>query len=143
MIVRVGPSPIDPASLCRAVFSRKFGAVASFTGTVRSPHAGRHVKAVTYDCFTPLAIKELSRIAAAAERRWPVRVAVSHRTGRLAVGAASVSIAVGSSHRAEAFEACRYVIDELKKTVPIWKKEHYTTGSGRWLAGCALQGHRS
>lgn len=142
MIVRVGPSPIDPVSLCRAVSSRKHGAAASFTGTVRSPHAGRHVKAVTYDCFVPLAIKELSRIAAAAERRWPVRIAVAHRTGRLKVGAASVSVAAGSAHRAEAFEACRYVIDELKKSVPVWKKEHYTTGSGRWLAGCVLHGKR-
>jgi len=137
----VTASRLDPAALCRAVSSPKHGAVASFVGTVRAVHAGRRVKAVSYDCFTPLAEKELARIAAAAEKRWPVRVAVAHRTGRLAVGAASVAIAAGSGHRAEAFAACRFVIEEIKRRVPVWKKEHYLKGDGRWLAGCAL--HRT
>lgn len=137
-MTRVTKSRLDPAALCRAVSSPKHGAVASFVGTVRSPHAGRRVVAVTYDCFTPLAEKELSRIAAAAERRWPVRVAVAHRIGRLRVGEASVVLAAGSAHRAEAFDACRFVIEEIKRLVPVWKKEHYETGDGRWLAGCAL-----
>ncbi len=140
-MIRVTKSRLDPAALDRAVSSPKHGAVASFVGTVRSPHAGRVVTAVSYDCFTPLAEKELSRIAAAAERRWPVRVAVEHRIGRLRVGEASVAVAAGSGHRAEAFEACRFVIEEIKRRVPVWKKEHYAGGDGRWLAGCAL--HRS
>lgn len=130
---------LDPAALCRAVSSRKHGAVVSFIGTVRTPHAGRTVRAVTYDCFAPLAAKELARIKREAERRWPVRVAAAHRVGRLGVGAASVAIAVGSGHRAEAFEACRFVIEEIKRRLPVWKKEHYTSGDGRWLAGCALR----
>lgn len=136
-------SPLDPAALCRAVSSPKHGAVASFVGTVRAVHAGRRVKAVSYDCFVPLAEKELARIAADAEKRWPVRVAVAHRTGRLAVGTASVAIAAGSGHRAEAFEACRFVIEEIKRRVPVWKKEHYVKGDGRWLAGCALHRRRA
>lgn len=131
-------SRLDPAALCRAVSSPRHGAVASFVGTVRAVHAGRRVKAVSYDCFVPLAEKELARIAADAEKRWPVRVAVAHRVGRLAVGTASVAIAAGSGHRAEAFEACRFVIEEIKRRVPVWKKEHYLKGDGRWLAGCAL-----
>ena len=135
-------SRLDAAALCRAVSSPKHGAVASFIGTVRSPHAGRVVRAVTYDCFTPLAEKELARIAAAARRRWPVRVAVAHRVGRLKVGEASVAIAAGSAHRAQAYDACRFVIEEIKRTLPVWKKEHYARGSGRWLAGCALHGRR-
>lgn len=134
-------SRLDAAALCRAVSSPKHGAVASFVGTVRAVHAGRRVKAVSYDCFVPLAEKELARIAARAEKRWPVRVAVAHRTGRLKVGTASVAIAAGSGHRAEAFEACRFVIEEIKRRVPVWKKEHYFRGDGRWLAGCAL--HRA
>lgn len=142
-MIRVTASRLDPAALCRAVSSPKHGAVASFTGTVRSPHAGRRVKAVTYDCFKPLAEKELARIKAAAERRWPVLVAVEHRIGRLRVGEASVAIAAGSGHRAEAFEACRFVIEEIKRLVPVWKKEHYMTGDGRWLAGCALHRRRA
>ena len=115
--------------------------MASFIGTVRAVHAGRHVRSVSYDCFVPLAEKELARIAARAEKRWPVRVAAAHRTGRLKVGEASVAIAVGSAHRAEAYAACRFVIEEIKLRLPVWKKERYTTGEGRWLAGCALRGH--
>lgn len=140
-LIRVTKSRLDSAALCRAVSSPKHGAVASFVGTVRAVHAGRRVRAVTYDCFTPLAEKELARIKAAAERRWPVLVGVEHRIGRLRVGEASVAIAAGSGHRAEAFEACRFVIEEIKRRVPVWKKEHYDTGDGRWLAGCAL--HRT
>jgi molybdopterin synthase catalytic subunit len=141
-MIRVTKSRLDPAALDRAVAARGHGAVASFVGTVRTPHAGRAVKAVSYDCFVPLAEKELARIAAAAERRWPVRVGVEHRIGTLKVGEASVAIAVGSGHRAEAFDACRWVIDELKRTLPVWKKEHYPRGDGRWLAGCALRRRR-
>ena len=136
-------SRLDHAALCRTVSSPKHGALASFVGTVRAVHAGRRVKAVSYDCFVPLAEKELARIKARAERRWPVRVAVAHRIGRLKVGEASVAIAVGAGHRAEVFEACRFVIEELKRLVPVWKKEHYTKGDGRWLAGCALHRKRS
>lgn len=134
---------LDHAALCRAVSSPKHGALATFVGTVRSVHAGRRVKAVSYDCFVPLAGKELARIKAAAEKRWPVRVAVAHRTGRLKVGEASVAIAVGSGHRAEVFAACRFVIEEIKRTVPVWKREHYVQGDGRWLAGCALHRRRA
>jgi len=138
-MIIVTKSRLDPAALDRAVTSRKHGAVASFVGTVRSPHAGRVVTAVSYDCFAPLAEKELARIKSAAERRWPVTVAVAHRTGRLKVGEASVAIAAGSGHRAEAFEACRFVIEEIKHRLPVWKKEHYAKGEGRWLPGCALR----
>ena len=132
-------SALNIAALERAVSSARHGAVCSFVGTVRSVHAGRLVKAVSYDCFVPLAEKELSRIVARAESRWPVRVAVSHRVGRLKVGAASVAIAAGSGHRVEAFAACRFVIEEIKRRLPVWKKEHYRRGDGRWLSGCALR----
>jgi len=134
----VTKSALNITSLERAVSSPRRGAVCSFVGTVRSLHAGRRVNAVSYDCFVPLAEKELSRIAKRAQSRFPVRVAISHRIGRLKVGAASVAIAAGSVHRAEAFEACRFVIEEIKRTVPVWKKEHYAGGDGRWLPGCAL-----
>ena len=138
----VTASRLNHAALCRAVSSPRHGALASFVGTVRAVHAGRRVKAVSYDCFVPLAEKELARIKSAAESRWPVLVAVAHRVGRLKVGEASVAIAVGSGHRAEAFDACRFVIEEIKRLVPVWKKEHYTKGDGRWLAGCALHRRR-
>ena len=137
-LTRITKSRLDLAALCREVTLPKHGAVTSFVGTVRAVHAGRRVKAVSYDCFAPLAEKELARIKIAAEKRWPVKVAVEHRIGRLAVGQASVAIAAGSAHRAEAFKACRFVLEKIKHRLPVWKKEHYLRGEGRWLAGCAL-----
>lgn len=141
-LTRVTNSRLDPAALARAVSSPRHGAVAAFAGAVRSVHAGRRVTAVSYDCFVPLAEKELARIAARAEKKWPVRVAVAHRVGRLRVGELSVAIAAGSVHRAEAYAACRFVIEAIKKTLPVWKKEHYAGGDGAWLAGCALRRRR-
>ena len=137
-LTRITSSRLNPAALARAVSSARHGAAASFVGTVRAIHAGRRVKAVNYDCFAPLAEKELARIAAEAEKRWPVKVAAEHRIGRLSVGQASLAIAVGSGHRAESFEACRFVLEEIKRRLPVWKKERYLRGEGRWLAGCAL-----
>lgn len=138
-MILITRSPLKPAALDRAVASPRNGAVASFVGTVRSPHAGRVVKGVSYDCFAPLAEKELARIKKAAEKRWPVRVAVAHRVGHIKVGQASVAVSAASPHRAEAFEACRFVIEEIKHRLPVWKKEHYAKGDGRWLPGCALK----
>lgn len=140
--VIVTKARLDAAALARAVSDPRHGAVASFAGAVRSVHAGRRVTAVSYDCFTPLAEKELARIVARAEKKWPVRAAAAHRVGRLRVGELSVAIAAGSVHRAEAYEACRYVIEEIKRTLPVWKKEHYAGGDGRWLPGCALHRRR-
>lgn len=141
-MTRVTASRLDHEALLRAAASPRLGAVASFIGAVRSPHAGRRVLAVSYDCFRPLAEKELARIAARAEGRWGARVAAAHRVGRLAVGEASVCVAAASVHRAEALAACREVIDEIKRRLPIWKKEHYAAGDGRWLPGCALRRRR-
>ena len=104
-------------------------------------HAGRRVKGIEYDCFIPLAERELSRILSQAEKKWPARVEAVHRIGALRVGEASVAVAAGSMHRAEAFAACRWVIDEIKTRLPIWKKEKYVKGEGRWLPGCSIR-HR-
>jgi molybdopterin synthase catalytic subunit len=138
-LTRITRTPLDLARLCRATASPAHGATASFVGVVRARHAGRRVKAVSYDCFVPLAEKELARIAAKARRRWPAAVAVEHRVGRLAVGEASVVIAAGCAHRAAAFAACRFVLEEIKHRLPVWKKEHYVRGDGRWLPGCSLR----
>jgi molybdopterin synthase catalytic subunit len=137
-LTRITAAPLAPDALSRAVLTPKRGALTAFTGVVRSVHAGRRVRAVSYDCFVPLAERTLAAIAREAGRRWPVTVAAAHRTGRLRVGQASVAIAVGSTHRDEGFAACRFVIEEIKTRLPVWKKEHYASGDGRWLAGCAL-----
>jgi molybdopterin synthase catalytic subunit len=135
---RVTRSKLDPAALAAAVSSPKHGAVSTFVGVVRAVHAGRRVKGIDYDSFVPLAEKELARILAEAGKKWPARVEAMHRIGRLRVGEASVAVAAGSMHRPEAFAACRWTIDEIKRRLPIWKKERYLTGDGRWLPGCTL-----
>jgi molybdopterin synthase catalytic subunit len=135
---RITRARLSPAALAAAVASPRHGAVATFVGAVRAVHAGRRVKAVAYDCFVPLAEKELALILREAGRKWPAQVAAAHRVGRLTVGTASVIVAAGSMHRAEAFAACRWTIDEIKRRLPVWKKEHYVRGEGRWLPGCAL-----
>ena len=133
---------LDPAALAAAVSSPRHGAVVTFAGVVRAVHAGRRVKGIDYDCFAPLAEKELARILKEAEKRWPVRVEARHRIGRLFIGEASVAVAAGSMHRPEAFAACRWTIDEIKNRLPVWKKERYVRGEGRWLPGCALHRRR-
>jgi molybdopterin synthase catalytic subunit len=139
---RVTRARLDPAALAAEVSSPKHGAVSTFVGVVRAVHAGRRVKGIEYDCFIPLAENELARILAAAEKKWPAHVEAAHRVGSLRVGEASVAVAAGSMHRAEAFEACRWTIDEIKRRLPVWKKERYLQGEGRWLPGCALHGRK-
>jgi len=113
------------------------GAVTVFLGTTRSERRpdGRELVALDYEAYPDMAGAQLRDLAARARDRWPVlRLAVLHRTGRVPVGEPSVLIAVSTPHRAEAFEACRYAIDTLKSTVPIWKKEIYTDGE-EWVEG--------
>jgi molybdopterin synthase catalytic subunit len=135
---RITRARLDAAALCAAVSSPRRGALATFAGVVRAVHAGRRVVGIDYDCFAPLAEKELARIVRAAERKWPAAVAAAHRVGSLRVGEASVVVAAASAHRPEAFAACRWTIDEIKRRLPVWKKERYVGGDGRWLPGCAL-----
>jgi molybdopterin synthase catalytic subunit len=130
--------PLRPEEMHDLASSPEHGALSLFIGVVRERHEGRAVAAMTYDAFAPLAEKELARIAEEACARWSARVAVGHRIGRLEVGESSVVIAAGCAHRAEAFDACRFVIEQIKARLPVWKKEHGVDGSVRWLEGCAL-----
>ena len=125
------PILLDP--LIQAVLSPSRGGVATFLGMVRDHHAGRSVVELDYEAYGPMAEAESSRIVAEAESRWPVRVAVQHRVGKLVIGDTAVAIAAAGAHRDEAFEACRYVIEELKRRVPIWKRERYRDGSEAWV----------
>lgn len=134
--------PLRPEEMLDLVSAPGHGAQSLFMGVIRDHHEGRAVLAVTYDAFAPLAERVLAEIAEEASKRWKARVAAGHRLGRLEIGDASVVIAAGCAHRAEAFEACRYVIEQIKTRLPVWKKEHYEGGQARWLDGCALQGPR-
>jgi molybdopterin synthase catalytic subunit len=112
----------------RAVSTPSAGAVVTFEGVVRDHSRdlsgqARSVDYLEYEAYRPMAQREMERVIAEVEERWDVACAASHRVGKLAVGETAVVIAVASSHRSEAFEACRYAIDRIKEIVPIWKKE--------------------
>jgi molybdopterin synthase catalytic subunit len=133
---RITRDPIDPGALIAAVTAPSDGAVLLFWGVVRNHHEGRAVDHLEYDAYVEMAEAKLTEIAGEARARWPVgEIAIVHRLGRLEIGEASVGIAVASPHRAEAYDASRYVIEELKRRVPIWKREGYVEGESRWLGG--------
>lgn len=128
--------PIDTAALLKSAARSVDGAVLLFVGVVRDHNDGRDVDHLDYTAYAKMAERELERIAREAEARWDCgEIGAVHRIGRLAIGEASVAIAVATPHRAEAYEASRYVIEELKKRVPIWKREGYVEGDNEWLAG--------
>lgn len=128
--------PLDPAALLRELPAASDGAVLLFLGIVRDHNDGREVDHLDYHAYAPMAEAELRRIVDEAAEHWETgEIAVSHRVGRLEIGEASVVIAVAAPHREAAYAASRYIIEELKRRVPIWKKEGYTSGDGEWLAG--------
>ncbi|HEY3248636.1 MAG TPA: molybdenum cofactor biosynthesis protein MoaE [bacterium] len=125
--------PIEVNALLERVRHRDAGAVVLFLGTVRDHNYGRSVQYLEYEAYQALALQEMARVASEAQRRWPLLgIAMEHRTGHLQVGDISVAIAVAAGHRREAFEAGKYAIDELKHTVPIWKKEVWEGGE-EWV----------
>jgi len=132
-MVRLTRSPIDLSELLAA--SPVDGALCLFAGVVRNHNATRAVGHLEYEAYEEMALAELRSIEMDARHQWPIsELRIVHRLGRLEIGEVSVAVAVTSPHRAEAFDACRHVIDTLKKTVPIWKKEFYADGSV-WLEG--------
>ena len=131
---RLTTSIIDVPALTRAVSSPERGAVALFLGTVRNSNEGREVNGIDYSAYDTMAVAEMNRIAGEAIERFPgVAVSLEHRVGTLAVGDLSVAIATAHAHRAPALDANRYVIEELKRRVPIWKREHYLDGTSEWV----------
>ncbi len=121
--------PIELRELTDFVADPGAGAMTTFVGTTRNTNDGRHVIRLEYECYPGMAEKEMVKIASEVLERWPVlKIAMIHRLGRVDIGEASVAIAVSSSHRHAAFEACHYAINQLKETVPIWKKELYEGG---------------
>lgn len=129
-------TPLDVPALLTHAGGDRDGAVVLFLGTVRNHHEGRAVEAIEYEAFEPMAREVLQELALqAAERFGLSRVAVEHRLGRLAVGEASVAVALSSPHRAEAFDGAQWLLAELKRSAPIWKKEFFREGDSRWVEG--------
>jgi molybdopterin synthase catalytic subunit len=136
---------LDTASLAAALTDPACGAYAAFEGWVRNHNEGRDVVRLEYEAFEALAVKEGERIIEEARHRFGVEhAACAHRVGALGIGELAVWVGVSARHRDEAFRACRYIIDEVKHRVPIWKKEHYRDGDSGWVncERCAAPGER-
>lgn len=134
-VVQLTRAPLERDALVAAVSDPAVGGIVVFEGVVRNHARGKQVRYLEYEAYVEMAEQQIREIIVEAQRRWGVeRVAVAHRFGRLEIGEASVIIVVSSSHRGEAFDACRYIIDTLKATVPIWKKEVATDGE-EWVEG--------
>ena len=128
--------PIDVAALVARVSSPTVGAVASFFGTVRNVNENRAVTGIEYSAYEEMAEREMHAIVAEVAGKFDgvaPTIAIEHRLGELSLGDISVAIAVSHARRAPALDACRYVIEELKKRVPIWKREHYADGARAWV----------
>jgi molybdopterin synthase catalytic subunit len=125
---------IDVAALRASLADPACGGYAAFEGWVRDCNEGQRVRRLEYEAYETLAVREAERIVAEALSRFGVRhAACAHRVGELAVGELAVWVGVSAPHRDEAFRACRYIIDEIKHRLPIWKKEHYLNGDSGWV----------
>jgi molybdopterin synthase catalytic subunit len=135
--------PIEPASLQRDLANVRAGACVTFEGWVRDHNEGQPVRSLEYEAYPPLAEKEGDRILAEAGHKFALVDAVCvHRTGHLQLGDLAVWVGVTAEHRGAAFDACRFLIDELKARLPIWKKEHYISGATAWI-NCASRGEHA
>ena len=131
---------LDPVALGQALLDPSAGAAVTFEGWVRNHHGDVPVTALEYEAYAPIAEAEGLRILDEAAARYEIVAAFGrHRTGLLAIGECAVWVGVSAAHRGAAFDACRYIIDELKARVPIWKKEHYVDGPSGWV-NCATRG---
>ncbi len=140
-LFRVTDAPLQVDEVIATVAAPSCGAVATFIGKVRDSNAGRRVYWLDYEAYAPLAIRSFERIAEEARGRWPeTRVAIHHRTGRVAIGDASIVIAAAAPHRTDAFAAARYAIERVKQIAPIWKREHFEGGEV-WIEGATADPH--
>lgn len=141
---RVSHEPIDVTAFRSALVDPACGACVQFEGWVRNHNEGRAVLRLEYEVYEPLAVREGERIIDEAIDRFGVtRAAAIHRAGLMELTEAAVIVGVSAPHRGEAFEACRYIIDQLKIRLPIWKKEHYADGDAEWVncRHCAAHAH--
>ena len=136
----ISTTPIDAATLRRTLGDPKAGACVTFEGWVRNRNEGQPVRSLEYEAYALLAESEGGRILAEARERFPLLAAACvHRVGHLALGDLAIWVGVTAEHRGAAFDACRYIIDEAKARLPIWKKEHYASGATAWI-NCATRG---
>lgn len=137
MIVHITQEPILLEKFFSSMPERSCGALVSFAGIVRDHDHGRPVRKLYYDCYVSMADLVIEKLTQEAQARWSIDdIRILHRVGELEIGEVAVAIAVSSVHRDEAFLACRFAIEEIKKNVPIWKKEVFMDGAHEWV-GCS------
>jgi molybdopterin synthase catalytic subunit len=133
-LIELTEHKIDVTRIINAASAHEAGAVNVFIGTVRNQTAGKEVTKLEYEAYEPMAIAEIQKIVDTASTSWRLTGwAISHRTGTLLPGEVAVVVAVSTPHRKDSFEACQFIIDSLKKTVPIWKKEFFLDGD-QWVS---------
>ncbi len=133
-IVQLTDKPIDSTALTQFATTPRSGAVVLFLGTVREMTGDRKTIALDYDAYPEMALAKMNELVDEAATKWPIqKVAIVHRTGHLELAEASVAISLSCPHRVEAFEAGRFLIDELKVRVPVWKKENWEDGTTEWV----------
>ena len=141
---QISSTPLDASAIREQVLDPASGGFASFEGWVRNHHQGRAVERLEYEAYPLLAEKEGKRIIEEAREKFEiVQAACVHRTGPVEIGGLAVVVCVSAHHRDAAFDACRYIIDEVKARVPVWKKEHFADGSSGWVRcdHCAEHSH--
>jgi len=142
--MRICNSPIDPDKLRQLLTDDAAGGFVAFEGWVRNENEGQGVLRLEYEVYAPLAVKEGAKIIEEAMAKFPIlRADCVHREGLLEIGECAVWVGVASAHRDEAFTACRYIINEIKLRLPVWKKEHYVNGDSGWVncERCAAHAH--
>ena len=142
-MIEISDQPIDTAALQRTLANQAAGGYCAFEGWVRNENDGQVVERLEYEAYAPLAISEGEKVLAEAMEKFPyLEARCVHRVGLLELGEVAVWIGVASRHRDEAFKACRYIIDQIKVRLPIWKKEHYVGGDSGWVncERCASHG---
>jgi len=133
-VIQLIDNPIDTQTVLAAVATPAAGAVVLFLGTTREFTAGRQTTSLDYEAYRPMAEETLASLAEEARRRWPIeKLCIVHRLGHVPLGETSVAVAVSTGHRAAAFEAGQWLIDSLKESVPIWKKETWVDGETEWV----------
>ncbi len=145
-MIEISVGPLDPEQITSRVRRRANGAVVTFLGMTRDRTGGRNVLHLEYEAYRPMADNKLAEIEEEIRQRWGIEdVAIAHRLGRLEIEEISLVVAVASPHRGQAFAACKYAVDRIKQTVPIWKKEYFEGGEV-WVGSpedAASDGRRS
>ena len=132
-MIQITDQPIDESALLATVKKPDAGAVVLFVGTTRQMTDGRETKTLVYEAHPTMAEKQLHRIVNEAKEKWPLRgYSVVHRTGEVAVGESSIAVAVSSPHRVDAFAAAQWIMDTIKKELPVWKQDYWADGETAW-----------